>query len=134
MTFRQATLDDEGFFWHRRVVDERKGQEGGWYLGQITDKEEHHRWFVSRLTGATMLVWLRDGLPAGTVRIDSNGEVAFSARPNVVVDMLVALKLYAAGYGGRLKVTVDSGNRPAVLALHAAGFEEYEARFFCHRL
>ena len=133
MSFRAATLEDEAFFYYWRRYAEARGAAGGWYLGARTTREEHQRWFTDKLLHAVMLVWEREGEALGTARIDSNGEVAFSAEPADAPALLRDLQPFAAEYGGRLKVTVDEADRAAIAALTEAGWGEFPVRFFCYR-
>jgi len=82
-----------------------------------------------------MLVWERMdyGCPLGVVRIDSNGELAFDAHPDLLPAMLRELMPQAVYYGGRLKVTLDKDDRAKARALKAAGFGQYPVKFFCYR-
>lgn len=127
--FRPATTDDADFFWYWR----ERAEAEPWYGGSVTDYDAHLAWFLDRLGRIELLIWIYDGRPAGAVRIDSNGEVAFSANPLLASRMLGELKAFAANYGGRLKVTVDAADRASAKALKDAGFREYPVRFFCYR-
>ncbi len=133
MSFRPATARDADFFYYWRRRDESAGIRGGWYGGALTERDEHARWYADRLHKARLLVWEKPSGPLGVARIDTNGEVAFSVEPRWAVTMLADLLWFAQTYGGRLKATVDSGDTVRVEALEAAGFCEYEARFFAYR-
>ncbi len=133
MSFRPADEQDEEFFLHWRLRAENHGREGGWWDGEPVTPQAHHEWFIRRLRQATMLVWYYDKRPAGAVRIDSNGEVAFDAHPWLTAKMLEELKPYAAEYGGRLKVTVDRADAETSKKLRAADYREYPVRFHAYR-
>jgi hypothetical protein len=129
MTFRPATIDDEDFFWYWR----ERAEFAYWYGGAKTTREQHGEWFRTRLDRITMLVWERpDRGPAGIVRVESNGELAFDAQPSLMVRLLEEFKPYASDFG-RFKVTVDDGDKTKARALKAAGFVESPVRFFCYR-
>lgn len=127
--FRPATSDDVDFFWHWRELAEAED----WYGGNRTDYDDHVAWYLDRLGKINLLVWYFDKRPAGCVRIDSNGEVAFAAHPLLTSKMLEELRPWAKANGGRLKVTLDAGDRDGAKALRDAGFREYPVKFFAWR-
>lgn len=128
MSFRLAVAADEELFWYWRERSER----AHWYDGPKTTRADHGQWFRDRLDRITMLVWSFNGEASGTVRVDSNGEVAFDTHPSLMTAMLRELMPYASDFG-RFKVTVDRGDKTKARALEAAGFEEFPVRFFGYR-
>lgn len=128
MSFRPATSDDADFFWYWR----ERAESADWYIAAKTAYEDHVEWFLERLGRIQLLVWNYEGRPAGAVRIDSNGEVAFHCNPLLGARLLGELKTYAKVHG-RLKVTVDEADRASAKALRDAGFRQYPVKFFCYR-
>lgn len=132
MTFRPATYDDAALLLRWRRADENNG----WYEGHNTAIEEHVRWLALRLKSplVKLLIWEEHGKPVDTVRIDSNGEVAFHCENDkAAVRMLHATRDYAKDYGGRLKATVDTGNSRSWELLARAGFTEHPCRFLAYK-
>lgn len=128
MSFRPATTDDADFFWYWR----ERAEEEPWYGGPKTDYDDHLAWFLDRLGRIDLLVWLYDGRPAGAVRIDSNGEVAFDCNPLLTARLMTEVKAYAKKYG-RLKVTIDEADRASAKGLRDAGFRQFPVKFFHYR-
>lgn len=131
--FRPADASDEELLFWWRYDQERDGRKAGWYLGRTTSRAAHRDWFRERFGKLEILIWERAGLPLGYVRIDSDGSLAFHPHSEVAVPMLAACWVLADRYGGRLKATVDAGNRGAVEALEAAGFGAVPASFHVYR-
>lgn len=129
MSFRPATTDDADFFWYWR----ERAEAAPWYVSARTEYDDHVSWFLDRIGRVEMLVWIFGGRPAGTARIDSNGEVSFLCNPMLGSRLLDELKVYAPLYGGRLKVTLDAADRASAKALKDAGFREYPVKFYCYR-
>ena len=131
MSFRPATLDDAYILYRWRKADELEPV----YQGTKTTPGKHIVWLQQRLDNplVRILIWERNGQPAGTVRIDSGGELSFHAQdPTTAVKMLRATHRYAQDYGGRLKVVLDQDDgRNEILV--RAGFLEYDARFHCFK-
>lgn len=129
MTFRPATIHDAPLLHQWRFQAESQP----WYHGQRTTYEQHLNWLRPRINNplVDVLIWLEDGDPAGMVRIESNGELAFHVDTDeIAVGMLRATEVYARNHGGRLKATVDLDDVDADAALHDAGFVRYPATFF----
>ena len=126
--FRPAAFADEQLFYAWRQRDES----GDWWHGTPTDTFTHHDWFAERLNVSTLLVWLDNGKPAGCVRIDPNGEVAFQTARDRELELLDDLKDYADRVGRKLKFTVDLDD-PKCESLWRAGFVESSVRFFAYR-
>lgn len=132
MTFRQATLEDATTLYHWRLQDEQEP----WWQGQPVTADQHRRWLTERINTplVTILIWHENEQPAGTIRIDSNGELAYHAtNPHAAVQMLTAARQYASRYGGRLKATVDQSDRTRIEQLRQAGFERYPTQFLAWR-
>jgi hypothetical protein len=126
--FRDATIDDAALLYDWRCSSESVP----WWNGKPVSFFEHKAWLEQRISDSLVkvLVWEDAGEPAGMVRIDSNGEVAFyGGSPG----MLEALHPYAAEYGGRLKVTLDEDDIGGAAVLRNAGFVEYPARFLAYK-
>jgi hypothetical protein len=132
VSFRAATIRDAGLLYRWRCESEQQP----WWAGTRTSYGDHLRWLVGRHANplVKLLVWEEDGEPVGTVRIDSNGEVAFDAMTGEAAGrMLEAVHEYAAGYGGRLKASVDQADRDKIRLLQAAGFEKFPVAFLAYR-
>jgi len=131
VSFRNATLDDAPilYSWRRQAESKR------WYKGRKTTAAAHLDWLARRLNNplVRILIWQNGVTPAGMVRIDSNGEIAFHAvDDDTAVRMLKATHVYASQYGGRLKATVDRGNPDRKLLAHA-GYRDYPAAFMAYK-
>lgn len=131
MSFRPATMDDA-----QRLYDWRRGHEtGGWYRKPPTSFHQHAHWLEQRIDNdlVEVLIWEEDGAAMGSVRIDSNGELAFDAHIGCNVGaMLREAATYARFYGGRLKANVDADD-PRAAFLERAGFMEYPVRFLAYK-
>jgi len=77
VSFREATIHDADLLYRWRIIDESRPH----YAGTPTSFIAHRQWLYSRLAmaGVRIRVWMEGGTPAGMVRIDSNGELAFYA-------------------------------------------------------
>lgn len=131
MSFRDATMDDAPLLYRWR----REHEVGGWYRKPPTSFHQHSHWLAQRIDNplVEVLIWEEDGASMGSVRIDSNGELAFDAHIGCDVGaMLKAAAVYARFYGGRLKANVDD-NDPRAAFLERAGFSEYPVRFLAYK-
>lgn len=127
--FRPARHHDAALlYWWRRQAEQKP-----WYNGQPLTRERHMQWLQERLDNplVEILIWQERGHPAGMVRIDSNGELAFhvdqDAPAGTTRRMLHAATHYADQHGGRLKVTLDQANHTQRDQLLQAGFARYPA-------
>lgn len=126
-SFRPATQADSSLLYEWR----QQAEAAPWYEAEPTSREDHDRWFNARVDDPLvhLLIWEDDEGPLGTVRIDSNGEVAFwSPDLDQNAEMLSAATFYADQYGGRLKITLDQDDVASMVALNRAGFRTYPAR------
>lgn len=132
MSFRPATLGDEKLFYALRLLDEAAGDQAGWRKGDMTTPDTHHKWFTARLVSCSvrMLVWNDGKTDAGTVRIETNGEVTFQAAHAKQTLLLNELRTYTGR--SKMKFTVDKGD-PKAESLERAGFVESPVRFFTHQ-
>lgn len=133
MTLRPATIDDEHAFYQWRQWAEKRGLEGGWYIGQQVTRDGHHSWFVQALAHCTLLVWQPGRTIEGVARIDKNGEVAPYTLLAQMPALLRELHPYASEHGGRLKLTIDRADVRMVHAAISAGWPEYPVAFHCYR-
>lgn len=138
MSFRPAERDDSALLLRWRQEAESEGTTGGWWEGKPATAESHAEWLSGRLGKVLILIWEENGLPAGCVRIESNGELSFHVPAHlrssgVAYRMLVAAQSLAGDYGGRLKAVVDAGNFEAWEALRLAGWREYPVKFLCFK-
>ncbi len=120
--FRPATIDDADLLYQWRLKDETQP----FYPGATTPAE-HRAWLTARIDNplVKILIWEENGQPAGTVRIESNGELSFHHTGNPD-EMLKAATAFAADYGGRLKATFDEGD-PKGRGFDRAGFKWFDA-------
>ncbi len=132
MSLRPATLRDATLLYTWRQQDEARGHHHGYRQGPTINRAEHNLWLAARLDNplVRLLIWELQGNPAGVVRIDSNGELAFYGGDP---DMLTAAKTFRPFYGNRLKATVDRDDDLRCELLLAAGYTEWPARFFVAR-
>lgn len=124
MSFRPATIDDAELLFVWRMKDEQAVA-----YARPSNFDEHLDWLRDRLNNRLVhvLIWEQHGKPVGTVRIDSNGELAFHSELDDPVPMINAVHDYARLYGGRLKATTDRSD-PKFLSLLGSGFVEYPAK------
>ena len=131
MSFRPATLDDAYILYRWRKHDEQQPA----YEGHKTTARDHIVWLQQRIDNplVRILIWEHNGEPAGMVRIDSGGEIAFHAQnTTTAVKMLRAAHRFADQYGGRLKVVLDQDDERNEILVRA-GYLEYPARFHCFK-
>ncbi len=130
MTFRPATIHDAPLLHQWRFQAESQP----WYHGHRTTYEQHLNWLRPRINNPLvhLLIWLENSEPAGMVRIESNGELAFHVDTDdelAAVNMLRAATHYARDHGGRLKACYDQADLRTTMRLTAAGFKDYPASF-----
>lgn len=134
MTFRPATLADTDLLYRWRLEDEARGTREGWRRGTETAAGDHEDWLIRRLANPLVhiLIWEDCGEPIGTLRIDSNGEVAWhGSRASAMLK--AAAEAYADQYGGRLKAVIDHGDTTRYTDLTGAAWNESPVNFFTGR-
>jgi RimJ/RimL family protein N-acetyltransferase len=135
VSFRPAAISDAPLLYRWR----QQAEEAAFWRGDPVDYQAHLRWLARRVDHplVRLLIWEDDGEPVGpvgTVRIDSNGELAFHAETDAAAHrMLDAAHQYAADHGGRLKASVDQADREKIRQLQQAGFEKYPVVFLAYR-
>lgn len=115
----------------------KQAERADFWQGVPVSATGHLAWLRARVANplVKLLIWQENGEPAGMVRIDSNGELAFHADDDkVALRMLKAAQRFAPEYGGRLKANVDEGDKHTWRLLEQAGFATCPAvRFLLYK-
>ncbi len=133
--FRQAKLADAPLL----LAWRKQAEQADHWTGTPVTPTRHLAWLRARVANPViqLLIWEENGKPAGMVRIDSNGELAFHAQTDAtaVAMLQAAARRYMGEYGGRLKASVDETDTRTWRLLEQAGFVTHpDVRFLtCRR-